>query len=127
MERVGLPTWGDTMRGPRFQVGSFVKRRKEDQIYCVYNAFRREDMPNEWQYTLEERKDMGDPSTPMSLACEAALGRPMKRHGEIIWEPLTRYSQGLRVDETDYGFGNRIIETNRTLLNNYVPITRFKA
>lgn len=104
----------------RFRPGNFVRRRKHEQLYCVVRVHRLISNPSEWLYLLEERDTLKNPSTPLSIACEKISGKSFSRAGKIIWEAIDKHDDRIRFMQLDdYGFGDRIIETNKTMMQQY--------
>lgn len=100
----------------RAKLGEFY-RDKEGKLYCVVRAFRLKKNPHVWIYTLEERKDLSNPVTPLSIMCEAVVGRKLESL-YIVWDPCDE-AEAIRLHHDDYIHGDRQCVDNKRLLNEF--------
>lgn len=113
------------MKAPklRFKPGSFV-RDQNNQLYCIRIAFRLKGNPNEWMFLLEERKHMGDPSTPASTLIEQSYGGSGTTVCKAVYEPVCHFHDAK--DDPDlrnmYQFGNGCFVSNRKMLNEFTVV-----
>jgi hypothetical protein len=69
-------------------------------------------------FTLEERTTTNVPDTPISRACDKAIGGLLKPDAKerIIWDPI--WPEAI-MRTGDYAFGDREMVTNKELLNKF--------
>jgi len=101
----------------RYRPGQFFKHNKTNQLYCCLFAFRLKDTPHIWYFLLEERINMGDPSTPLSIMCALSS---VDTHWEnrIQYQPFDSEYDAC-VFLRDYAYGDRWSVSNQNLINNF--------
>ena len=105
----------------RFRPGEFVREKKTGQLFCIIFAYRLVDEPSIWRFKLEEREDLGDPSTFLSLYCAEMAGEiPMNER--IKWQPVY-LGDVMQIDPRDYCHGDRETATTKRLLNDFEVVS----
>lgn len=110
----------------RFSPGQFFRQIKKirdgyevGQLYCLMWVYRLEENPSVWLHVLEERKNLKNPGTPLSIMCDAVMAsrgesqRPMS--DRVMWQPL--FHGWDLPDQNDYLHGSRILMNTKEMLN----------
>lgn len=113
----------------RFRPGQFFRLKKArrageevGQLFCLVWVYRLTSEPSIWRHELEERKDCNDPSTPLSVHCEAIVGHISSDAKERIkWETVRQHPGNW--DKRDYMHGSRTTAMVKDLLNDYELVT----
>jgi hypothetical protein len=106
----------------RFKPGMFVREKNTSELYCIRVIYRLANNPHEWCYYLEERKDLGDPSTPLSVLCQRIAGYGM--NGCLLHYPPVRDVSEVPGERNLYRYGDAKSDVpNQKLLNDYTVIS----
>jgi len=100
----------------RGKLGEFYVDKRDGQLYCVVFIYRHRKEPNIWLYTLEERNNLNEPNTQLSVLCENIAGR-ISDSERILWEPLGDFETPSHPQ--DYAHGNRLTVTSKRLINDF--------
>jgi len=99
----------------RFKPGMMVRSKNTKQLYCIRVIFRLMDNPHEWRLYLEERNDLGKPSTATSALCEAIAGEGM--NACLLHYDCVRDVHDVPGVSNLYHYGDGRVVTNKTMLN----------
>lgn len=107
----------------RFKPGQMLKHKQTGEIVCIRVAYRSQANPHEWLFVLEDRENIGKPSTKLSTAVEQLAGEGM-RGCLVIWE-LVREHNCCQLPGTEnfYWFGSCSTKSNKHVLNNYQVVS----
>ena len=117
-----LPKSTQSFKAPKLRgkPGEFYRDKRDGQLYCVVFIYRHRSEPNIWLYNLEERNNLNEPNTQLSVLCENIAGR-ISDNERILWEPLR--DGEIPWHTQDYAHGNRLTITSKRLINDFELIS----